>query len=639
MLEPIRPSVVIDTSQSQHARLAGVPVSAVQLTGPFWGERRRILCQVTLPTMYQRLEETGRIDNFRRAAGKRPDLPYQGAVYNDSDVYKWVEAVAWLLASEPDPLLADLVEQVIAEIAAAQQPDGYLDTYFMYERAGERWTNFTDHEMYCAGHLFQAAVAHYRATGRRTLLDVAIRLADYLDRTFGPAEQGKRVYADGHEEVEMALVELYRVTGEQRYLDLAEFFVAVRGRGLLKHPLVYFDSVYFQDDRLFDELDALAGHAVRALYYACAAADLYTERGDAGRRAALERVWQNMTTRRIYVTGGIGARYEGEAFGGDFELPNGRAHSETCAAVASVMWNQRLLALDGAARYADLLEHTLYNGALPGIALDGQTYFYQNPLADDGTHRRRPWFHTACCPPNIARLLAALPGYFYSTSAEGLWVHLYGENRAALTLADGQQVVLEQQTRYPWDEDVILHIAGAGEFSLYLRLPAWCDSGAQLWVNDAPWDGALTPGAYIELRRRWEPGDQVRLRLPMPIRTIRSHPYVYENSGRIALMRGPLLYCVEGADYPGGDVRDLVPAGDADLRAEEHPDLLGGVVLLHGNARLRRLDPAWQEQLYRAGAPGPQEEEGAPVPFVALPYYAWANRAPGGMQVWLRVQP
>jgi DUF1680 family protein len=639
MPESTRRSVVIDPSRGAHARLDSVPVSAVQLTGSFWGERRRILRQVTLPSMHRLLEETGRIDNFRRAAGKRPELPYQGAEYNDSDVYKWVEAAAWLLASDPDPHIANLMEGVIDEIAAAQQPDGYLDTYFMFERASERWTNFADHEMYCAGHLFQAAVAHYRATGGHRLLDVAIRLAEHLDRTFGPTDQGKRVYADGHEEVEMALVELYRVTGERRYLQLAEFFVDVRGRGLLKHPLVYFDSVYFQDHRPFNELAALDGHAVRALYYCCAAADLYAERGDPGRRAALERLWQNMTTRRIYVTGGIGARYEGEAFGGDFELPNGRAHAETCAAVASVMWNQRLLALDGEARYADLLEHTLYNAALPGIALDGQAYFYQNPLAADGTHRRRPWFHTACCPPNIARLLAALPGYFYSTSAEGVWVHLYGENSAAITLADGRQVVVEQQTRYPWHEDVTLHIAGAAEFSLYLRLPAWCESGAQVWVNDALWPGERPPGSYLELRRSWPSGDQVRLRLPMPVRQVRSHPYVYENSGRIALMRGPLIYCVEGVDYPGLDVRDLVLAGDADLRAQEHPELLGGVVLLHGSARLRRLDPAWQDQLYRSGGPGPPEQAGAPVPFVALPYYAWANRSPGGMQVWLRAQP
>ena len=262
-------------------------------------------------------------------------------------------------------------EGVIDEIAAAQQPDGYLDTYFMFERAGDRWINFTAHEMYCAGHLFQAAVAHYRSTGSRKLLEVAIRLADYLDRTFGPEDQGKRVYADGHEEVEMALVEMYRVTGERRYLNLARFFVDVRGHGLLKHLHVYFDSAYFQDHKPFNEMDSLVGHAVRALYYSCAATDLYTELGDAKRRAALDRLWQNMTTRRMYVTGGLGSRYEGEAFGVDFELPNERAHTETCAAVASVMWNHRMLALEGEARFAHLLEHTLYNAALPGISLDG----------------------------------------------------------------------------------------------------------------------------------------------------------------------------------------------------------------------------------------------------------------------------
>jgi uncharacterized protein len=632
-----RPSVVIDTSRSKHARLSSVPVGAVELTGSFWGERRRVLREVTLPAMYSRLEETGRIDNFRRASGKRPDLPYQGAEYNDSDVYKWVEAAAWTLAGGPDPRLEGLVDGVIDEIAAAQEPDGYLDTFFTFQRAGERWTNFAAHEMYCAGHLFQAAVAHYRSTGSGRLLDVAVRLADYLDRTFGPEEQGKRVYADGHEEVEMALVELYRATGERRYLDLARFFVDVRGHGLLRHPRVYFDSVYFQDDRPFNEMDALAGHAVRALYYCCAAADIYSELGDPGTRAALERLWQNMLTRRMYVTGGLGSRYDGEAFGGDFELPNQRAHTETCAAVAAVMWNHRMLALEGEARFADLLEHTLYNAALPGISLGGDEYFYQNPLADDGDHRRQTFFHTACCPPNIARLLASLPGYFYSTSADGIWVHLYGENRAEITLSDGRQVRLEQQTAYPWHEDVTLRISGEGEFSLFLRVPAWCESGARLWVNDESWSDELAPGGYATVRRRWQPGDRLRLHLPMPVRKVRGHPYIFEDRGRLALMRGPLVYCVEGADYPGLDVRDLVLPGDAPLGAEEHPDLLGGVVLLHGTARLLTPGPSWRDKLY-SGAPPAREAGGAEVPFVALPYYAWANREPGGMQVWLRAQ-
>jgi DUF1680 family protein len=587
--------------------------------------------------MYARLEETGRIDNFRRASGRKPGIPYRGAVYNDSDVYKWVEAAAWTLAGGPDPRLQELVESVIDEIAAAGQPDGYLNTYFMFERASERFTNFADHEMYCAGHLFQAAVAHYRSTGSKLLLDVAVRLADYLDRMFGPEDQGKRVYADGYEEVEMALVELYRATGERCDLDLARFFVDVRGRGLLKHPLVHYDSVYFQDHAPFDEMDSLVGHAVRALYYCCAAADLYTELGDPATRAALGRLWRNMAARRIYVTGGLGARYDGEAFGGDFELPNERAHAETCAAVASVMWNHRMLALEGEARFADLLEHTLYNAALPGISLEGDTYFYENPLADDGTHRRRTFFHTACCPPNIARLLGSLPGYFYSTSSEGIWVHLYGENSAQIVLADGRQVSLEQHTGYPWREDVVLRVTGSGEFSLYLRVPGWCESGARLWVNDETWAGALTPGRYVEIRRDWQPGDRLRLHLPMPARKVRSHPYVFEGSGRIALMRGPLVYCVEGVDYPGMDVRDLVLPVAAELHAEEHPDLLGGVALLHGTAKVRPLDSLWDDRLYSSATPTP-EPDGVTVPFVAVPYYSWANREPGGMQVWLRTQ-
>jgi DUF1680 family protein len=436
----------------------------------------------------------------------------------------------------------------------------------------------------------------------------------------------------------MALVELYRATGERRYLDLAQFFVNVRGQGLLKHPRVYFDSAYFQDHKPFNEMDSLVGHAVRALYYSCAAADLYTEMGDPERRAALDRLWNNMTTRRMYVTGGLGARHDGEAFGGDFELPNQRSYTETCAAVASIMWNQRMLALDGEARFADLIEHTLYNAALPGISLGGDEYFYVNPLADDGTHRRSRFFHTACCPPNIARLLGSLPGYFYSISDAGIWVHLYGESSAEITLGDGRHVTLKQETQYPWHEEVTLRISGIsgeGEFSLFVRMPAWCESGAQLWVDDEPWSGDLTPGSYVEIRRNWQGGDRVRLHLSMHVRRIRSHPYVFEDSGRVALMRGPLVYCVEGADYPGMDVRDLALPGDAELRAEFQHDLLGGVVLLRGTGQLRPLDPYWNEHLYGSNSSG-QDGVSTDVPFVALPYYAWAHREPGGMQVWVR---
>ncbi|HJQ29854.1 MAG TPA: beta-L-arabinofuranosidase domain-containing protein, partial [Rubrobacter sp.] len=411
------PPVVVDTSRSSYARLRPLPLTDVQLSDHFWEPRRRVNREKTLPSQFEHIEETGRLDNFRRASGKI-EAPFRGLYFNDSDVYKWLEAASWSLARDPDSELARMVDAAITEVEDAQQPDGYLNTYFTFERASERWTDFDLHEMYCAGHLFQAAVAHFYATGSERLLRVAVRFADHICDVFGPEEQGKRLAVDGHEEIEMALVELFRATGNRRYLEQAKFFIDARGRGTLGDPYGRFDPSYSQDHKPLREQDEVVGHAVRALYLYSGAADVYAEIGDAALLAALERLWHNMTTRRMYVTGGLGSRYEGEAFGGDYELPNERAYTETCAAIGSAMWNWRMLMLGGDARYADLIEHTLYNAVLPGISLDGGHYFYQNPLAADGTHRRRPWFGCACCPPNVARLLASLPGYFYGASRD-----------------------------------------------------------------------------------------------------------------------------------------------------------------------------------------------------------------------------
>jgi uncharacterized protein len=627
--------VIVDTSYSPHARLRPVPLTAVALTDDFWAPRRAINRAVTIPSQYQLCEETGRIDNFSRAAGAI-DGPFQGIYFNDSDVYKWLEAAAWALAEAPDPAIEQLVESTIAAIAAAQRTDGYLNTFFALERADERWTNHDLHEMYCAGHLFQAAVAHYRATGKTSLLDVARRFADHICDTFGPEEQGKRFGADGHPEIELALVELFRATGERRYLDQAEYFVDARGYGRLGKPYGHRRPEYHQDHQPLREMDTLVGHAVRALYLNAGAADLHAETGEAALRTALERMWQAMTSRLMYVSGGLGARYEGEAFGVDYELPNTRAYTETCAAIGSVMWSWRMLMLDGDARYADLIEHTLYNAVLPGLSLTGDLYFYQNPLADAGGHRREPWFGTACCPPNVARTLAALPGYFYSVSDRGIWLHLYGANTARIALADGQLVELAQQTGYPWDGEIAIEVRGAGEFSLYLRIPAWCESGAALSVNDQLQSVTLAPGSYAELRRVWAPGDRVRLQLPMPVRQVECHPYVAENAGRVALTRGPLLYCVEAVDHPGIDLRDLALPDGAALAPVERPDALGGVVALEGDAELAAPPEAWHGRLYRTAGSVEAQGKRRSVPMRAVPYYAWANREPGQMLVWLR---
>ena len=640
--------VVVDTSASPHARLRPVPLSAVSLDGSFWGPRLRALCDVTLPAQHRLLEETGRIDNLRRAAGKKAGA-FQGWYFNDSDVYKWLEAVAWTLAWPDDAApgsragLAPLAEAVIAEVAAAQGPDGYLDSYFSGERAAERWTNLRDlHELYCAGHLIQAAIAHRRTTGSGRLLAVARRLVGLVCDTFGPEAEGKRPGVPGHEGIEMALVELARETGEAAYLRQATYFLDARGRGLIG------GRAYHQDHMPLRQMERLEGHAVRAVYLTGGAADVYAETGDPVLSVALERLWERMATRQTYVSGGIGARHQGEALGDDFELPNARAYAETCAAIGAVMWHARMLALDGQARYADALETALYNGVLAGLSLDGAAYFYSNPLRlDQGSidgARRRPWFDCACCPPNVARLLASLPGYLYSLSEEGIWVHLYAAGRARLRLDHTRDVILRQHTRYPWDGEVILEVEGHGPFDLYLRLPAWCGAGASLSVNGQPFQGDLVPGTYARLRRDWRPGDTVRLALPMPVRRVEAHPYVAENLGHVALMRGPLLYCLEGADHRGLDLRDLVLPPGAPLTAGYDAGLLGSVVSLHGHAIAIPTHAGWEsddggERLYRTAAPSPAADPGAAVPLTAIPYYAWANREPGAMQVWVRSEP
>lgn len=622
-------AVVVDTSKSPHAKLKPVPVGAVRLTDGFWEPRRKINREVTIPSQYRQCEETGRIDNFRRASGRKKG-DFQGIFFNDSDVYKWLEAAAWTLAETPGGETARMADAVIDEIAAAQQPDGYLNTFFMFERAAERWSNLKDkHELYLAGHLFQGAVAHYRATGETKLLEVARRFADCIGSVFGPKSEGKRELVDGHEEVEMALVELDRATGEEKYLRLARFFVETRGKGTIG------GSPYYQDHAPLRKQERLTGHAVRHLYHCCSGADLCAEDGDAELHGALERVWSNFTSRQMYVTGGAGCRYEGEAFGKDFELPNERAYTETCAAIGSVMWNWRMLQLGGEARYADLMERALYNGVLAGLSLDGQHYFYQNPLSDDGTHRRQKWFGCACCPPNVARMLASLPGYAYSVNKDGIWAHLYASSEARIQLPEGPDVTLRQRTRYPWDGEIEIEVGTAGTFTLHLRVPDWCEGGAVVAVNGKAHDVEAIPGAYAEVRRTWKPGDTVRLNIPMLARRIESHPYALENTGRVALMRGPLVYCVEQADQPGLDPRDLAVPANAGIRAEYREDLLNGVSVLRFRGAARAPEAEWSGKLYRT-AQKPKPSAGKPVEVTAIPYYAWANREPSRMQVWLK---
>ncbi|HEX2035419.1 MAG TPA: beta-L-arabinofuranosidase domain-containing protein [Chloroflexota bacterium] len=610
-----------ETHSSPFARLRPLPLGAVRLEGGFWGPRLETTRTTTLRQQYEACENTGRIDNFRRAAGKK-QVPFQGRYYNDSDVYKWLEAASYALAAGPDAALERTVEELGEEIAAAQGPDGYLNTYFTFERAAERWTDLPRmHELYCAGHFMQAAVAHHQVTGRTRLLDVATRLADHIARTFGP---GIRPGTCGHEEIELAMVALYRETGQRLYLERAQFFLDQRGQ----QPPVLGGSPYYQDHLPVRQQSEIVGHAVRATYLACGLADVYAETGEPALLGAAERLWQSAFTRKAYVTGALGARWEGEAFGSDFELPNERAYAETCAAIGGLMWNWRMLLISAEPRYADWMETALYNGILSGIGLNGTEYFYQNPLADRGEHRRRPWFGTACCPPNIARLLLGLPGYLYTTSPEGLWVHHYAAGTVRAGVGAAETVSLQVDTRYPWDGRIQLTIrelwGGAPEaspatWSLFLRLPGWCTSAA-LAVNGTPVADPALAGhprdgaAYVELRRPWREGDTVTLHLEMPVRLLAGDPRVEATAGHLALARGPLVYCVEAADNPGRDVWGMSVSSQTRMAPIDAPHLLGGIVAL-------------QEE--RSGA------SGAEAPLSAIPYYAWANRTPGAMRVWL----
>jgi uncharacterized protein len=630
-----RPAPVIDVARSPHVALWPVPVSAVRLEGGLWGRRYGTDLEVSLLQQWQQLEATGRLDNFRRVAGKS-EKPYQGREFNDSDLYKWLEAASWMLVGGPNPRLERLVEEGITLAEEAQHPDGYLDTNYSLERKGERWSNLRDkHELYCAGHLFQAAVAHHRATGSERLLRVATRLADLICAEFGPPGSGRRHGIDGHQEVEMALVELYRETGQRRYLDQASYFVEARGHGLLDGG--WFGRTYFQDHAPFRALGQMAGHAVRALYYVCGVTDLFLETGDRTLLGTLELLWARMVRRQLYVTGGVGARHDGESFGDDHELPNAQAYTETCAAIGLAMWCHRMLAATGQARYADLLEWTLHNAVLPGWSLDGQAYLYVNPLEDDGGHRRQPWYHCACCPPNLARTVASLPGYVYGTRGDALYVHLYAQGTARVDLG-GRAVQVTQRTRYPWDGRIELELDGEGAFALQLRIPGWAGDGAVVSVNGES-AGAPRPGSYLELRRRWRRGDRVVLTLPMPVRFLEAHPYVAEDVGRVALTRGPILYCAEAVDHPGLDLRELRIDPSGPLEAAWEPDLLGGVVALRGAASIAAEGEAWGERLYLPVGEAPPPGSARPLAFTAIPYLAWGNRAPGAMRVWLRRAP
>ncbi|CAA9577458.1 MAG: GH127 / GH146 [uncultured Thermomicrobiales bacterium] len=633
--DTVTSTVVVDTRQSPGARLRPVAVSAVRLAGGLLAERAETSRTVSLPTQFDQIERTHRIDNFRRAAGKI-DGDYVGVYFNDSDVYKWIEAAAWSLATTPDPELDARLDAVIAEIGDSQRPDGYLNSYFAVDRADERWTNPDLHETYCAGHLFQAAVAHYRATGKTSLLDIARRYADHICDTFGPEDQGRRFWIDGHEEVELALIELARATGEERYVEQAKYFIDARGHQRLPKPYGGRPKSYHQDHEPIRESSEVVGHAVRQLYFTSGATDLTLERPEPALDDALDRLWDNATDRKMYVTGGFGARWEMEAFGDDYELPNESAYAETCAAIAGAMWGWRLFLRTGEPRYLDVLERSLYNNVLAGLSRSGDHYFYQNPLEDNGDHRRSEWFGTACCPPNVARTLASLPGYLYATDDRGgIYVALYANSDATVERPGLEPVRISQQTAYPWDGTVTLTIGTTATFALNLRVPGWLSEPASFTVNGQNASVIAESSTFATIERDWAAGDTVELLLPMAVRRLVAHPKVTDDNGRVALGRGPLVYCVEAIDNAGRDVRNAILPADGAITEQWEPDLLGGVVTLSVPALFAGRDKNWDGGLYRAAdeVTGGEDEQ---VDLTAIPYFAWANREAGPMGVWLR---
>ncbi len=615
-----------------YARWHQLPLEAVRLTGGFWASRQDINRRVTLPHGYRMLEQTGTLDNFRVAAGLKQGSYRGKMVFLDSDVYKWLEAVAYELQANPDPALRQQADEVIELVAAAQQSDGYLNTYYQLVEPGARWSDLDfGHELYCAGHLFEAAAAYTRATGTTRLLEVATRFADLIDATFGP---GKLQGTCGHPEIELALIKLYRVTGKRAYLDLAKYFIDQRGKGVMR-GLGWLKAEYHQDRVPVREQTVVEGHAVRAMYLNTGVADLYLETGEAALRTALEHQWRDMTSGKVFLTGGLGSRYEGEAFGDPYELPADQCYCETCAAIGSVLWNWRMVLMTGEARFADLMERTLYNGVLSGIALAGDSFFYINPLLSRGGYARRPWYDVACCPPNLMRLFASLPQYFVSHDNHGLQVHLYGTGTVRLTLDSGQPVALSMQTDYPWTDTVALTIeeSGPAPWQLKLRRPGWCQD-ASIAVNGQRIENPVIEAGYITLARAWQPGDVVTLHLPMEPVLVEAHPRVDAVRDSVAIQRGPVIYCVEAADHPGVNVLDLRLDIDAPLHAAWRDGALAERMMVIEAPGFAVNPDEWDGELYRR-ATRRDSLPLQPVPITAIPYFAWGNRGANAMRVWI----
>jgi hypothetical protein len=615
----------VEPTASAHVRLRPIDGRGVVIRDGLLAERRRLNREVTLLRGAEELERAGTLDNLRIAAG-RMSGERRGMVFSDTDVYKWLEAAAWELGREPSPELAARAHDMIDLVAAAQEPDGYLNSWCQVVDPAWRWTDLEmGHELYCAGHLIQAAVAFDRATGDSSLLAVACRFADLIDEVF---RQGNEKGTDGHPEIEVALVELYRHTGERRYLELADTLTARRGHGLFAGGR--FDLDYYQDVEPVRGSRSIVGHAVRALYLAAGVTDLYAETGDETLLESMLHQWADLTSAKSYLTGGVGSRHYGEAIGDPYELPPDRAYCETCASIASIMWNWRLLLVTGESRFADLLERTLYNGFLSGISLDGDSFFYTNPLQSRTGERRHHWNPVACCPPNIMRLLASLHHYLATVSPEGVQLHQYTSSTIRAVLPDAGPVELAVETSYPWSGTVTVDVLSSvdAEWTLSLRVPAWARVAT---VDGEP----VAPGGYAALTRRWQAGDRVVMEVDVSPRLTAANPRIDAVRGCVALERGPVVYCVEQHDLGRGvDLADVAVDPAAQPVDSGPVEQLGGVPGVALAGVVRALD-GWRQSEYRDLREVPAAAPKGEARLLAVPYFAWANRDEGGMRVWI----
>lgn len=581
-----------------------VNFSQVKITDDFWQPRLVTHATVTLQAALNQCEnETQRIRNFAIAAGLEKGQ-FKGFVYDDSDLYKMLEGASYSLMNNPNPGLESKLDGIIAKIAAAQLPDGYLMTYFELGDLSKRWTDMNMHEMYCCGHLIEAGIAFYNATGKRSLLDVAIKYANHIDHTFG---EGKRIWVPGHQEIELALVKLYRVTNDQRYLKLSNWLLQQRGHNNATWNSA--DKDYYQDLVPIQDLKKISGHAVRAMYMFTGMADIASATNDPTYIPALDRLWDDVINTKMYLTGGIGSSKANEGFSEDYDLPNEEAYCETCASVGMVLWNQRMNMLKGDGKYVDVLERSMYNGALAGISLSGDHFFYVNPLASSGKHHRKAWYGTACCPSQISRFLPSIGNYIYATSEKkSIWVNLYIGSETNIRI--GQNAVsLRQDTKYPWYGNVTLFVnpQKTESFDIRLRVPAWCKKYA-VSVNGRKVKPQIDL-QYLIIKRKWKQGDKITFDMDMPVEVVAADPRVRADAGKRAIQRGPLVYCMEEVDNKDFDTAVLDKSTKFTTLFEQN--LLGSVMTITASTG---------NQVCKL-----------------IPYYAWDNRQPGKMKVWIPI--